>query len=377
MTTARPGGATLGGVRPTGDELAAGRRGVIGRLDARVRRRAAEVTGRAPSWLPLRVLRRFALIDGRGRTLILAGQAFMALVPLLLVIASIGTHPHEQSPLAASLVRRFRLEGQPATAVYTLFSRPPGAASGLGLVGFVLLLFSLLSLARIMQNTFESAWAMPSAGLRRTVYSLSGTAVLLAELLGLTLLASALHALAGSPVTGLLIRVAGSVVFWMFLQWVLLSRRVRWRPLVPGAIIGGIGQVVISVFSATWMPSLIARNSLRYGIIGVALALLTWLIVIAGAIVAGAVTGAELAGRPLPGQLAAAGPAAPAGPARPAPRPADEPAAETRNDEPVRGGGPGARCAPSARRPAAPEDAVRGGGPGSSSRPGRRAHAHA
>ena len=230
----------------------------------------------------------------------MASQAFTALIPLLLVIASIGEQSHEQNRFADSLIHRFRLQGQAATSVHTLFSRAPDAGGGVGVLSAVLLLFSLLTLARILQNTFEAAWSMPLAGLRRTVYSFSGTVTLLAELIVLTLLASLMRGIPGRPVTSLLIRVVGSVLFWMALQYLLLSRRVPWRALIPGAVVAGVGQVVISLLSALYMPHLIATNSARYGAIGVALALVTWLLIIAWAVVVGAVIGAELAGRPPP-----------------------------------------------------------------------------
>jgi membrane protein len=287
-------------VQPSGDDVPTGRPGIIGRLDERVRRHSGDLGERARSWLLTRALRRFILIDGKNRTLIMASQAFTAVIPLLLVIGSVGEQSHEQNRFADSLVRRFRLEGQAATSLHTLFSRAPGPAGGVGVLSAVLLLFSLLTLARVMQNTFEAAWSMPLAGFRRTVYSFSGTVTLLAELIVLTLLASLIRGIPGRPVTSLLIRVVGSILFWMVLQYLLLSRRVPWRALVPGAVLAGIGQVVISLLSALYMPHLIATNSARYGAIGVALALVTWLLIIAVAVVVGAVVGAELAGRPPP-----------------------------------------------------------------------------
>lgn len=261
-------------------------------------RRGGELWRRAESLLPVRVLRRFAGIDGKNKTIIIASQAFTAVVPLLLVIASAGTTPEQDTRLAENLVRRFRLEGQGATALRTLFSRPPDAAGGLGVLSAVLLLFSLLSLAKSLQKTFEQAWGLRPGGLRRTLYSVSGTALLVIELTALALLTTALRGIPGGTATGWLVRFAESFVAWLLLQYLLLSRRVSWRHLVPGAILGGVLQVVISVYSATYMPGLIAANSSRYGLIGVALALITWLLVIAGAIVAGTATAAELGGRP-------------------------------------------------------------------------------
>jgi len=260
--------------------------------------RCLSLWARAGTLLPVRVLRRFTAINGKNRMIILASQAFTALVPLLLVIASIASG-HEHNHLATSLISRFRLQGQAAVAVRTLFSKPPDAAGGFGVLSIVLLLFSVLSLARTLQNTFEMAWSLPARGLRGTLYGIGGTALFAMELAAVTLFASLLRGIPGGAVATWLARLAESVLVWLLLQYVLLSRRIPWRRLVPGALLAGAGQLGITVYSAVYMPGLIAANSARYGIIGVSLALITWLLIIAAAVVAGAAAAAELAGQPL------------------------------------------------------------------------------
>jgi membrane protein len=264
-----------------------------------VRDRCQSVWSRAETLLPFRVLRRFSAINGKNRMIILASQAFTAVVPLLLVIASMAAHPEGNNRLAENLIRRFRLNGEAATAFETLFSRPPDAVGGIGVVSIVLLLFSVLSLARTLQGTFEAAWGIPARGVRGTLYGIWGTVLFILELAAFTLLASLLRGTPGGAATTWVVQVAESVLTWLLLQYVLLSRRVPWRRLVPGALLAGAGQVLISAYSAIYMPNLIATNSARYGIIGVALALISWLLVIAAAIVAGAAAGAELGRQPL------------------------------------------------------------------------------
>jgi membrane protein len=267
-------------------------------LTGHARDRCLSLWESAGTRMPLRALHRFVAVNGKNRMVILASQAFTAVFPLLLVIASSVANSAGNNRLATSLIRRFRLEGQAATALETLFSRPPDAAGGFGVVSIVLLVFSVLSLARTLQDTFEAAWGVPARGLRGTLYGISGAALFVLEIAAVTLVASLLRGTPGGVVTAWLARVAESVLIWLLLQYVLLSGRVPWRRLVPGAVLAGAGQVVITACSAIYMPKLIAANSARYGVIGVALALITWLLVIAVAIVAGAVAGAELARQP-------------------------------------------------------------------------------
>jgi membrane protein len=254
-------------------------------------------------WLPVRVMRRVFAMDGKAKAFTLAAQTFTGIFPLLVVIASIGAQPDDRSRLAVRLTHMFRLEGNAAAAVETLFSQPQGDAEGIGAVGAVLLVFSLFALARSLQRIFEVAWMIRSGGLSRTWYGLAGTVLFVADIAALTTLGAVLRRLPGGAGLAVAVQVLGSFAFWMILQYLLLSRQISWRPLLPGAVVAAAGQVLIILFSATYMPNQIATNSARYGIVGVSLALLTWLIVVAAVVVAVAATGAELAGRPQSAQL--------------------------------------------------------------------------
>src|ERR1043165_2335618 len=59
--------------------------------------RGADLVARAEPLLPVRCLRRFAAINGRDRALVLGGQAFTTLIPLLIVVAAAASR---QGPTA-------------------------------------------------------------------------------------------------------------------------------------------------------------------------------------------------------------------------------------------------------------------------------------
>ena len=236
-----------------------------------------------------RCLTRFHRLDGRDRTLALAGQGFTTLVPLLIVGAAFA----DEDAVARHLIARFRLSGPAAAAVTTLFSRPPGVSGTITLFGVLVLIYSSLSFTRSLQRTWEAAWELPPAGVRGTLHAVTGMALLMAQLIALALLADAFTGWPGAGVVGIGVRLAVATALWLQLQYLLLSRRVSRTELFPGAVVAGLGQVVAGVYSAVWMPRLIATDAARYGIIGVTFALLTWLIVIAFGIVLAAVVSAE------------------------------------------------------------------------------------
>jgi membrane protein len=192
------------------------------------------------------------------------------------------------------------LTGDSADAVRTLFRRPPGAGGVMSLVSLVVLLTALLTLTGVLQRTYEAAWDLPRHGLPGRLHGLTGTSLLFAQLIVLSLFASTLRGVpAGSFLVGL-VRFTAGVPLWLALQYLLLSRRIRARVLLPGAVIASAGQLAMGVYSALWMPRLVTADAERYGLIGVTFALVSWLIVIGLGIVAGAVVSAEigLAARP-------------------------------------------------------------------------------
>lgn len=259
--------------------------------------RRAGLLAWAESSLPIRCLRRFAAIDGRNRALVLGGQAFTTIIPLLIVVAAAASRSGPTA-LADRLNRRLHVTGSSAQAIRTLFERPPGATGTITIAGVAVLLFSLVSLTRSLQRTYEAAWQLPPMGVRGTLHGMTAIGLLLSSFLVLSLIVGMLRKVPAGTAFALVLRVVVSTAVWLLLQRLLLSRRIPIRQLVPGAIVAGAGSVVLSLYSALWMPRVIESNSGSYGIIGITFALLTWLIFVCICIVVAAVISAEIGGAP-------------------------------------------------------------------------------
>lgn len=248
---------------------------------------------RVEQTLLVRCLRRYVKINGTMLALVIAAQTFTAFIPLLIVVASL-IPAGNRGDLGVTMVERFHLSGDAATAVRTLFSRPPDSAGAFTVVGAILLVVSALSLSRSLGRTYETAWGLPPAGVRASLNGVVALTVLLTNIVLLALLAGLLRGVPAGSVVTFLLRAGLGVLVWLVLQHLLLSGRVAWRLLLPGAITAAVGQQAVSLSSAVWMPRLIERNASRYGVIGVTFALLTWLLVVGVMLVAGAVVSAEL-----------------------------------------------------------------------------------
>jgi membrane protein len=257
--------------------------------------RAADLVSRTESTLPVRCVRRFGAINGRDRALVLGGQAFTTLIPLLIVVAAAAARKGPTA-LADRMAARFHVTGASAEAIRTLFERPPGATGTITIAGLLVLVFSLLSLTRSLQRTYEAAWQLPAMGLRGTLNGMTAVGLFIASFLVLSLLVGVLRPVPAGSVLTFVLRVVVNTAVWLVLQSLLLSRRVPIRRLLPGSVAIGGGSAILGLYSALWMPRLIEENATRYGIIGITFALLTWLIVVSLLVVVSAVLSAEMGG---------------------------------------------------------------------------------
>ena len=230
-------------------------------------------------------------VDARDRVFMLAGQAFISFVPLIIVIATLAP-VGDSSSIANTIIDTFSLNATTATDVRTLFNRPPGSAGSVGLVSIAFLFVAVNSFGRTLRRTFERTWGLPSErGYRRSLDGMLAVLMLVAVGTGLGVLS---NRLGGGPIA-IAIDVVGGAIGWMLLLWLLLSRRIETRLMVPGAIFAGIAHTVAGWAAAIYLPTAITHNVTRYGVIGVAFSLAAWLIILATTIVVIALVSAELA----------------------------------------------------------------------------------
>jgi membrane protein len=244
-----------------------------------------------PSSLLGRLLRRLAEIGGVERATVLGAQAFTALIPYL-VVASAVVPRSENENFAETLIDRFDLEGRPADGVRALFASAGEVESGITLIGIGVLLITVVSFARALQNTYERSYGLvPSgvSGLPRSLYWLA----LLAIWLSLTSIREEMQDWLG-PVFAASVSLGFAFLLWLLTPAMLLGRRVAARVLVPGAIVSGVLMTLLVYASAVYMPILIEAAARRYGLIGIAFSLQGWLLTLSLVIVAGAVVGGVL-----------------------------------------------------------------------------------
>jgi membrane protein len=271
--------------------------GESGRRVADLRRRIEPAVRMAQAGLPGRILGRLVEVRFLDRTVILAAQAFSAILPLFIVVATISPQPGGDSP-GAILARRLGLAADDVSSLQVAVIPPPSARASVGVLGVVLAVLTATSFARALQRSYELAWQLPRAGLRAAWRPL-------ALVIGLALYVELLF-LFGRLVRGVpagtvledLVTFAGACALWTGSGWILLGGRVRPRLLVAGGLLTAVGFAVLRRLSAFYLPALVASNQQQYGLLGVAFTLYSWLSACAFIIVVATVVGAVLAEDP-------------------------------------------------------------------------------
>ncbi len=218
--------------------------------------------------------------------------AFLSLVPLLLLAVSVTgfvlDDPEDQARVALALTEALPGfeetvdAGESDEGVSALLTTVVEQRGTVGLIGLVTL---LLAGMRVIASAMAATRVVFRGGV---VQGLGGWIRKLGSLvvLGIT----ALIAVAGSAMAGFdfdliprSVSVSLSFLVSFLLDLVLFlaayrmlstTTSMRWRQLVPGAILGAVGWTVLKIFGATWVAGQVANANALYGTLGGVIALL-------------------------------------------------------------------------------------------------------
>jgi membrane protein len=244
---------------------------------------------RAPLRLCFHALRRFISIEGAQQATVLAAQAFTSLIPLAVVAVAFAPG---SSDLADRIVERFGLKGDSADSVHQLFASAGDTQSAVTWISIVILVLSALSFTRAIQRVFQRAYDRPPEGLKDQQRGFVWVLCLGAWVTLLSPLHESLESI-GGVVFAVVVATATGFVLWLATPMLLLGER-DWRFLAPGAIVCGVLGALLSLASSIYVPILMDWSADKYGLIGIAFALQSWLLVAAFVVVIGAVFGATV-----------------------------------------------------------------------------------
>jgi membrane protein len=253
-----------------------------GRRDGRSRRTAVVAAiARGRRWFDDSVLGRWwlQLLDLQfvDRAVALAAKVFVAFLPAVLTFAAVAPERTRQN-IATTMERRLGLSGPSLDLVVSSVATRDPVDSSTSIVSVVLLLFYATTFTSALQRLYLAAWHRPTT--RDRVRELKGLAWL-AIVIALLALASILNRRFSGLVGGWLVAVVGFgclVALWWWTSYVMLRRQVRWRPLLPPAIVLAAGSTAYTASAAVWVPRTMIANQEQFGFFGVSMTLVSWFV---------------------------------------------------------------------------------------------------
>lgn len=242
-----------------------------------------------------RVLSELAEVEVFDRSVVIAAQALLGLVPLLIVL--VAFLPPD---LAGAIVNRFEsATGMETGGVDTASLTSDKVREATGWVGLVVALLSATSFAGALQRMLEHVWRQPHR--RGTVMRLRGLLWFVGWMSALqlsTVLERVLGHVLGSPLLQLVTQTTTATLVWWWTAHVLLVGRVPWTLTAPAAVLTGLFTAVYSLTSDLWIPRYVVASVSQFGALGLFLTVASWLIGFALVVTVSAILGHAYATSP-------------------------------------------------------------------------------
>ncbi len=230
------------------------------------------------------------------RSIALAAKLFVSFFPVLIVVAAVSPASIRQEMLDA-MRARLGFDGASMELVRQAFATPDATKAATGFFGIALTIFFGISFTTAVQRVYLRAWRRPPGG---GVRNKGRGALWLGALLLFLVLLSAVRSLigtqAGTAAAWTLSFVGGTALWWWTARLMLRSE-IRWRSLLPTAVLTATGCSLYAMQSDLWMPTTVANNYVQFGAFGVALSLVTFFTGIGFVIVVAAAVAPVLAER--------------------------------------------------------------------------------
>jgi membrane protein len=230
--------------------------------------------------------RRFVEVEGTQQATVLSAQAFTSLIPFMVVGAAFG--PGE-GDLADRINERFDLEGSAARSMEALFNDAGEVESAVTWVSCIILILSALSFTRALQRMFQRAYGTEPGGWTEAWRGLAWLGAFALWVVVSSPLRETLEGIAGL-VFAIAVSAAMGFVVWLWTPMILLGR-MDWRHLLPGALVSAVLGALLAAASGIYVPILLTWSAERYGLIGVAFSIQSWLLAASFVVVVGAVVG--------------------------------------------------------------------------------------
>ena len=241
--------------------------------------------------LPLAFLARYTARQGVLLASAAAFRMFMWTVPLALLVAGVlagVSKVHEQD--VTSVAKTAGITGAASQEVANTLSEGQQAWWVATLIGAVLFLWATRTLTRNLILVNAHIWSAPSKTRQKDLLIIS--LIFAGSWIGMFAAAAVvirLDIVPGGPLIAIAAQTVAAGALWLFLSLRLPDHRRHWTDLIPGSALFGFGLAVLHTVSRFYLPARVQHSSALYGSLGLAAAMLAWLLIIGQLVVGSAV----------------------------------------------------------------------------------------
>ncbi len=253
--------------------LAGTRTAGVKSIATRARARAFRQAERLESTVLGRMWSRLLEIEFVDRAVALAAKAFVSFLPLLVVVSAMSPE-NVRANILAILRSRFGVSGAAFDTVKQAFASPEQTKTASGLIGTLITVAFAVSFTTALQRVYLRAWRRPpGGGARNKGRGAVWLGALLVVLMFVVVTGAVLDGPVGSAINWVIGLLASTLLWW----WTAMLRgEVRWRALLPTAVVMGAGGWLYTLAAALWMPGDVSSQFAQFGAFGITQSFVTW-----------------------------------------------------------------------------------------------------
>jgi membrane protein len=203
--------------------------------------------------------------------------ASLSVLPAALVIASLVHSKADTNAYAERLVTHLKLTGASATLVESTFGSASSNQLAASVTVAVSFLFWGIGIGQLYQDVYARCWrlkvgSVADQGLFAIFFFVLAGSIALFVLAAESLRAHRLLLLVPAW-------LAASMVFWLWVPWFLLHRKVALRALMPGALLATVVLGGAIAFSPLFVAAPLNANGRAFGSFGVVLTLIGYVFI--------------------------------------------------------------------------------------------------
>ena len=247
------------------------------------RQRYEDLAQRQPLYgLPLAALATYAARQGMLLASAIAFRLFFWVLPVVLLgVALLSAMGRTDSEVRDGAVDATGISGAARAEVLAALSEGGRSWWILATIGLFGVLWTTMLLRRTLVLVNAHLWATTpgKAGTRQLIISVFFFVALVSLVAFSARLVGEIDGLfPGSVVLTTLVQAFVAGACWLAVMRQLPDRRSYWTDLVPGAVLFGVALAVMHALSRLYLPARFQHSSALYGSLGIAAAMLVWLL---------------------------------------------------------------------------------------------------